>query len=124
VSDGLLGDLAAYPAGLEGSGATLETPLNATQSGSCWFSHSGLAQIAGIDARKADWNTLLAGGDDYELAFTAPASAREAVQAAARQADKHRSAGSAVSTRTPACGYWTRPARRFERRYASFDHFA
>ena len=29
---------------------------------------------------------VLAGGDDYELVFTAPASRREAVQAAAAQA--------------------------------------
>ena len=30
---------------------------------------------------------MLSGGDDYELAFTAPASARAAVQAAAQQAN-------------------------------------
>ena len=30
---------------------------------------------------------MLSGGDDYELAFTAPVAARDAVQAAARQAD-------------------------------------
>ena len=30
---------------------------------------------------------MLSGGDDYELAFTAPVSARNAVQAAARQSD-------------------------------------
>jgi len=66
---------------------------------------------------------VLAGGDDYELAFTAPPSARAAVQAAA----------DAVATPVTRIGVIeAEPGLRLvgahgaliTRRYTSFDHFA
>jgi thiamine-monophosphate kinase len=73
LSDGLLGDL-GHVLTASGVGATLETvrilPLLA----------------AGVEACGESWalTCVLAGGDDYELAFTAPSSARDRVEAAGR----------------------------------------
>jgi thiamine-monophosphate kinase len=71
VSDGLLGDLGHI---LQASrcGATVDTAIV-----------QGLLTCHAIDdARRLDYT--LAGGDDYELLFTAPPTARAAVQAAAQ----------------------------------------
>ena len=82
VSDGLLGDL-QHILQASGVGATVNTSsaikLIALSSRSDWTS--------GTICLKKQLECVLAGGDDYELAFTAPRSAREAVRAAARQAD-------------------------------------
>ena len=71
VSDGLAGDL-GHVLRQSGVGATLET-------------EPALRLLAAGDAlppaQRLDY--VLAGGDDYELAFTAPAAAHAAVQAAA-----------------------------------------
>jgi thiamine-monophosphate kinase len=71
VSDGLVGDI-GHLLKASGVGATLEA--------------AALAQLLGAGAHPA-WSSLaqnslghvLAGGDDYELAFTAPVSARDAL---------------------------------------------
>lgn len=75
ISDGLLGDL-GHVLRASGVGATVdaEAVANLLAAG----------DAIGPDLRRA---YTLAGGDDYELAFTAPPSAREAVRAAAAQAD-------------------------------------
>ena len=70
VSDGLLGDLGHV---LRQSGVGVTVDVDAV-------SHlMGAGQAVGADLRRM---FTLAGGDDYELAFTAPAAARDAVQAA------------------------------------------
>lgn len=74
VSDGLLGDL-GHILKQSGVGATLEAEAAA-----------GLVAAGGALEATQRLAFALAGGDDYELAFTAPATAREAVQAAAAQA--------------------------------------
>jgi len=77
VSDGLTGDLAHILAA-SSVGADVElariprSPLIAQR-------------LATHDARKLALACLLAGGDDYELCFTAPPSARERVAAIARE---------------------------------------
>jgi thiamine-monophosphate kinase len=75
VSDGLTGDLGHI---LERSrcGARLDVPALPADP--------AVAQCLAHDARALGW--LLAGGDDYELCFTAPPSARHAVAAAAASA--------------------------------------
>ena len=75
ISDGLLGDLGHI---LERSnvGATLEYTTLPTLPVVQAYLHEAVAR-----------DCVLAGGDDYELCFTAPASKREAVQAAAASAD-------------------------------------
>jgi thiamine-monophosphate kinase len=75
ISDGLLGDL-GHVLHASGVGATVDADAVAN------LLAAGTA--VGSDLRRA---YTLAGGDDYELAFTAPAAAREAVRAAAVQAD-------------------------------------
>jgi thiamine-monophosphate kinase len=71
ISDGLLGDLGHI---LERSrvGATLEYASLPTLPVVQGYLHEAVAR-----------DCVLAGGDDYELCFTAPASQRDAVQAAA-----------------------------------------
>ena len=76
ISDGLLGDL-GHVLAASGVGARIDTSLA-----------SGLMACAGtvLDAAvppDAQLGCILAGGDDYELAFTAPPGKRNAVQNAA-----------------------------------------
>jgi len=74
ISDGLLGDLGHI---LERShiGAVLEFAALPTLPGVQGYLHEPVAR-----------DCVLAGGDDYELCFTAPASKRDAVLAAAENA--------------------------------------
>lgn len=74
ISDGLLGDLGHI---LERSrvGATLEFTSLPTLPVTQAYLHEKVAR-----------DCVLAGGDDYELCFTAPAAQREAVEAAAQAA--------------------------------------
>jgi thiamine-monophosphate kinase len=81
VSDGLLGDL-RHILRASKTGATLDTAIAIKLVAA---SQAGIWARVGFDTEK-QMEFALAGGDDYELAFTAPASAQEAVQAAARQA--------------------------------------
>ncbi len=83
VSDGLLGDLGHI---LKQSrvGATIDTTVATTLIAACAYSTGA----SGINDLKLTANQLLqcvlSGGDDYELVFTAPPTARAAVQAAAQ----------------------------------------
>ena len=84
VSDGLIGDL-GHVLKASGVGATLDADAAVRLIAID-------AALAGADAATTLRLPLLrtcalSGGDDYELAFTAPASARAAVQTAAHQAD-------------------------------------
>ena len=81
VSDGLTGDLGHI---LKAShvGATLNADI-ASQLIAARALFTGSTSHFSLDFLH---QCTLAGGDDYELAFTAPASQREAVQAAARGA--------------------------------------
>lgn len=75
ISDGLLGDL-GHVLRASGVGATVDADAAANLLAA--------GDAVGPELRRA---YTLAGGDDYELAFTAPPAAREAVRAAAAQAD-------------------------------------
>lgn len=77
ISDGLLGDL-GHVLAASGVGARLEASTLAR----LLMCH-GLALDA-IVPKSHQLHCVLAGGDDYELAFTAPVAARTAVEAAAR----------------------------------------
>jgi thiamine-monophosphate kinase len=74
ISDGLLGDLGHV---LRQSGVAATVDADAAAG----LLEAGSTLEPGLRRAYA-----LAGGDDYELAFTAPAAAREAVQAAASRA--------------------------------------
>jgi thiamine-monophosphate kinase len=110
VSDGLVGDLAHV---LAASGVGARVDADAVPA------HPALAGLPVADRR---W-LVLSGGDDYELLFTAPAAAREAVLAAG------------VASGTPVSRIGTVESARGLRLldgagvplagdFASFDHFA
>ena len=110
ISDGLLGDL-GHVLRASGVGATVDADVVANLLAA--------GDAVGPELRRA---YTLAGGDDYELAFTAPPAAREAVRAAAAQAD----------TRVTRIGQIeaARGLRRVDAHgqsvpghFASFDHF-
>ncbi len=75
ISDGLLGDL-GHILGRSNMGATLEFAALPTLPVMQTYLHETVAR-----------NSVLAGGDDYELCFTAPPSRRDAVLAAAADVD-------------------------------------
>ena len=78
VSDGLLGDL-QHVLRASRVGATIDTSVAINLIAAC--AHPDWA--TGIISFEKQLEYSLAGGDDYELAFTAPVSARAAVQTAA-----------------------------------------
>jgi thiamine-monophosphate kinase len=113
ISDGLLGDL-AHVLRRSGVGATIEAAcapaLLATD-----------ASAASLDAVRVQ-DLVFAGGDDYELAFTAPAARRAQVEAA----------GASAGTRVTRIGRIEADAglrvvgadgHALTRRFAGFDHF-
>lgn len=113
VSDGLLGDL-GHILDASGVGAEVDT---------AWISDSiAVSPILKSVGGQFPYKFSLAGGDDYELVFTAPPTARAAVQAAAAQ----------VGTPVTRIGRITaQPGLRVVNasgqamaRPASFDHFA
>jgi thiamine-monophosphate kinase len=82
VSDGLQGDL-QHILRASGVGASIDTSIAIKLIASSVSNAWAPATIS----FEQQLEFALAGGDDYELAFTAPVSAREAVQAAADQAE-------------------------------------
>jgi len=115
ISDGLLGDL-GHVLLASGVGATIDTAVTATLMGCLDAAPTSVLLPEDVMA------CTLSGGDDYELAFTAPQRARTRVQAAALQA----------ATRVTRIGSITREAglrlvdahgAPVPDRYASFDHF-
>ena len=116
VSDGLLGDLNHI---LEASHVGARVDANITRSLLQARRHPMMAALAmtRIDA------CTLAGGDDYELCFTAPAHAQAAVRAAAAQAGVPVTCIGRIEAergiRVMAPGGQQLPLR-----FAGFDHFA
>lgn len=116
VSDGLLGDL-GHVLAASGVGATIDS-----SSAGKLLACSGTALDAMLvpEARLA---CVLAGGDDYELAFTAPPGARAAVHAASVASA---TAVTRIGQVQAATGLRLVDAQGapMENRYRSFDHFA
>ena len=114
ISDGLCGDLGHI---LAASGVGAELYPDAL------LESAAASPDLRSRARAQALRCALAGGDDYELVFTAPVEARAAVQAAARQA------GVAVSclghiTAETGLRWLDRDGRPLTLELASFDHFA
>jgi thiamine-monophosphate kinase len=113
ISDGLLGDLGHV---LQQShvGAQIDTEAA--------FGLLATSNLAGLPAER-QLEFVLAGGDDYELVFTAPVAKRAEVGAAAR-------ASSTAVTRIgrieaePGLRLVDAAGRKVTQAYASFDHFA
>ena len=111
ISDGLLGDL-GHVTRLSRVGALIDTRL-------------AMGLMAAGDAVDApgrlEW--VLAGGDDYELAFTAPADRRDAVDRAAAGAATPVTRIGRIEAQ-PGVRLLDAQGRQVEGRYAAFDHFA
>jgi len=110
VSDGLAGDLGHI---LERSGVGAVVDVDALPAG------AGLARQP-ADLRRA---YCLAGGDDYELCFTAPAAQRQDVLAAARAAATPVARIGAIETE-PGLRLRDANGQHYHLSLTSFDHFA
>jgi thiamine-monophosphate kinase len=112
LSDGLAGDLGHV--------------LKASAVGACIEADAAsgllLPLLAGEGRDGGRLRHVLTGGDDYELAFTAPPSARAAVQAAATRAATPVTRIGSIQAEP---GLWLRDVQgaRQPVRAASFDHF-
>jgi thiamine-monophosphate kinase len=111
VSDGLLGDL-GHILRQSRVGARIETSVAA-----------GLMAAKGALGEDQQLEYVLAGGDDYELVFTAPAVQRDAVQAAAREAHTPITRIGRIEA-DPGLRLVDSQGRHIQQRYGSFDHFA
>ena len=118
VSDGLLGDL-QHILKASGVGATLDTDVAIQLIAAC--DHPACAED--LFSLKERLGYVLAGGDDYELAFTAPASAQGAVQAAARLAQTPVTRIGRIDAE-PGLRLVNGQGQALPNGYASFDHFA
>jgi len=118
ISDGLLGDLGHL---LQASavGARIDTSLAIDLlAGSPDFERA-----EGLLHHEARLGCVLAGGDDYELAFTAPVSARTAVQAAALEARTPVTRIGHIES-APGLRLVDAAGQPVSGQFASFDHFA
>ena len=118
ISDGLAGDL-LHILQASGLGAQINTEITMNLIAAC----------ARIDWAKGQFDhekrleTVLSGGDDYELAFTAPPAARQAVQAAANSSQTPVTRIGVIEVE-PGLRLVNGRGQRVESRFASFDHFA
>ncbi len=122
VSDGLLGDL-GHILERSGVGATVQADdaINSIASYACTTRATGHFFI---NLSKTQWRALaLAGGDDYELLFTAPPHLRGAVEAAALHSETPvRRIGTLDAE--PGLRVVDAQGQLLPNTFASFDHFA
>ena len=118
VSDGLAGDL-AHILKASGVGATVHTDSTMNLIASCARFDWARGEL---DAQK-QLETVFSGGDDYELAFTAPPSARSAVHAASASSQTPVTRIGVIEAR-PGLRLVDGNGQLVEAQFASFDHFA
>jgi thiamine-monophosphate kinase len=111
ISDGLGGDL-THVLHLSHVGATIEAD-------------AAMATLACCEPMSDEQRLefVIAGGDDYELLFTAAPGQRDAVQSAARQADTRVTRIGRIDGE-PGLRVIDGSGRRIESAFPSFDHFA
>ena len=121
ISDGLLGDLGHI---LQASGVGARIDTRSTMGLIAESAYETCATCAGspLDPELVQQCTL-AGGDDYELAFTAAPALRAAVAAAAQASATPVTRIGLVQAR-PGLRLVDAQGQPVRQRYASFDHFA
>lgn len=122
VSDGLLGDL-GHVLKQSGVGATVNADiaieLIASRASSAWASG-----LKGSEISLSQWRCwVLTGGDDYELLFTAPPGARDAVATAARESQTAITRIGQIEAER-GLRLLDRQGQSVPNTYTSFDHFA
>ena len=122
ISDGLLGDL-GHILQRSGVGATVQTEVAMHLIAACAHSTSAKGTFDHEIGSQRALQCVLAGGDDYELVFTAPPSQRAAVQAAAL------ASGTAVTRigqidSLPGLRLLDAQGTPVKGDFAAFDHFA
>jgi thiamine-monophosphate kinase len=118
ISDGLVGDL-GHVLRASGVGALLDADAVADRLA---LPTQVQGAVAALD-RETRRACTLAGGDDYELAFTAPAAARSAIEQAGRETDTTVTRIGRIESETGlrlVDAHGATAAQDF----ASFDHFA
>ena len=122
ISDGLTGDLGhILKASKVGARIDLQSAIHLIAI------HADVTGARGLFDQKNRLGYVLAGGDDYELAFTAPASQRQAVEAAAAQSGTRISRIGAIEAEL-GLRLWDLDGQALTpmqtEKFASFDHFA
>ncbi|WP_462387852.1 thiamine-phosphate kinase [Acidovorax sp. Q11] len=117
LSDGLLGDL-SHILKASGVGAHIDTHITSNLIAEKAYLSGGNGHFGLEFVRQC----TLAGGDDYELAFTAPPARRDAV-AAASQASGTPVTRIGTVLAEPGLQLVDAQGQAVEHRYASFDHF-
>lgn len=122
VSDGLLGDL-GHVLKQSGVGATVNTDSAITLIAARAHCTCGTGQF-GTEILPDQWlSWALAGGDDYELLFTAPPSARTLVALAAQISQTRVTCIGQIEA-TPGLRLVDDQAKPLANRWHAFDHFA
>ena len=118
ISDGLAGDL-GHILKASGVGAQVNTAIAINLVAACAHNDWAACQF---DAEK-QLKIVFSGGDDYELAFTAPPAARTAVQAAAAASQTPVTRIGIIQSE-PGLRLLDGSGRPVDAQFCSFDHFA
>lgn len=122
VSDGLLGDL-GHILQASGCGATVDSSTAIELIAISTHPESAGARFDLELSADTRLRCVLAGGDDYELLFTAPPSARAAVEAAGRASATRVTCIGRIDA-APGVRVVDAAGQSVAGRFASFDHFA
>ncbi|MFC6282852.1 MULTISPECIES: thiamine-phosphate kinase [Polaromonas] len=118
ISDGLAGDL-GHVLEASGVGARIDPEIATNLIAGC--AHAAAA--AGLFPYEKLLEYVFAGGDDYELAFTAPPAARQAVDAASRKSQTQVTRIGSIE-KAPGLRLVDAQGRSVTQTFQSFDHFA
>ena len=118
ISDGLAGDL-GHVLKASGVGGSIDTTIAINLIAAC--AHP--TYLGGLFSSEKQLEYVMAGGDDYELAFTAAPAARQAVADAAAKSQTPVTRIGQVD-KAPGLRLVDATGAAITRNFASFDHFA
>ena len=118
ISDGLAGDLGHI---LKASGVGAQVDVEVTMN--LIAAHAYIYWSKAVFDTQKQLQIAFSGGDDYELAFTAPPAARQTVQAAAASSQTPVTRIGVIESE-PGLRLFDAQGQLIPARFASFDHFA